>query len=1460
MGQSKSIEELQGELEQLRRKYAELKEAYKKHTVEQKFFVLFENFVFPTSLSKLPDGVIVDVNKAFEREFGFTKQEAVGKTSLELGINPNAEDRKRILESFRESGSVHNQEMILTSKSGEKCYYETNIDKVVINGEEFLLNTTQNISDYKRAENKLKENYNLLRIAGEKAKLGGWTVILSENRAYWSDEVAAIHEMPAGYSPLVEEGINFYAPEWHDKITEVFTLCATQGVPYDEEMEILTATGKRVWVRTIGEAVRDADGKIYIVQGAFQDISFRKQVEKELKNSEVRLELFFAQSLDGFFFMMLDEPIVWNDSIDKEITLDYVFKHHRITKANKAILEQYGATEKQFIGLTPSDLFAHDIKHGRQVWKDFFGKGQLHFDTHEKKFDGTDIIIEGDYICMYDAQGRITGHFGIQRDVTEIRLNEKILRKSKTELEEYFENDISADYVVSAEGEIFSCNRTFLEFFGFEKKSHTEKFNITRLYKNPNDRKELLRIVKENGKVENFEVDFVTRDGKEVNVILNAIGIFDDSGKLVKIRGYVVDVTKQKLAEKELRESEKKYHLLFANNPQPMWIYDLETLVFLEVNQAAINHYGYSQEEFLSMTLKDIRPLEDIPALMDDIKNTRLEYNTAGEWRHIKKNGEIIDVEIKSHSINFSNRNARHVLINDITERKRAQFEYQTMIKTSKDGFWIADTLTGKFIDINQAYCEMIGFSHEELLQMTIMDVEVVERHEETKQHIALIIEKGFDTFETKHKTKSGKIIDIEASVTYISSGTEQFFVFVKDISERKRAENEISKLSHSVEQSPASVIVTDLNGNMEYVNQKTLEITGYKKEELIGKNPRVFNSGKKPKEEYQQLWSAILSGKVWYGEFHNKKKNGELYWESASISPIFNDKQEIINYVAVKEDITERKRLEDAQKLMLEISELAAKNVTLTSFLAEVHQKIKQIIRADNFYMALYNETDNTFTFPYHVDEYDKVELNKPYDFSKGYTDYVLKSNQSLIITPENKLEIEIDGTVKGYGDKFSVWLGVPFIIADSSNPNGVIAIQDYNNLESYTETDKTIMEIIARHIGSFIERIKYITDLIQSKEKAEESDRLKSAFLSNMSHEIRTPMNGILGFTELLLSPNLNSEEKESYINIVHKSGQRMLNTVTDIVEISKIEAGLVHISNKKIDLNETVNLLVRFFQPEAEKKGLKLSTEMLLPEAKKHLLTDHGKLDSIITNLIKNAIKYTDSGTIMIGCMQKGSEFEFYVTDSGIGIPAHRQEAVFNRFEQADIADTRAFQGSGLGLAISKSYVEMLGGKIWVVSKEGSGSTFYFTLPANSNLEEKLIPDKKISGQSEKTKPKVKGLKILIAEDDEPSRQFLSILIKDFGNEILEVQTGNEALELCRQHKDIDLILMDIQMPGMNGYEATRQIREFNRDVIIIAQTAYRLSGDREKALAAGCNDYISKPIINTKLQTLIQKYFG
>jgi PAS domain S-box-containing protein len=1580
-----------------------------------------------------------------------------------------------------------------------------------------------------RAENKLKENYNLIRIAGEKAKLGGWNVILKENRTYWSDEVAAIHEMPAGYSPLVEDGINFYAPEWHDKIREVFGQCAFEGIPYDEEMEIITASGKRVWVRTMGEAVRDEKGNIVKVQGAFQDISTLKQTEEIIKQDKELLNNFFKQSLTGFFIMMIDEPVIWNVEIDKEKVLDYVFEHQYFVKVNQAMLNQYLAGEADFLNKTPNDLFAQDIKQGRKAWKELFDKGSLHIITKEQRFDGSTMWIEGDYICLYDSLGRITGHFGNQQDITErkkadaelikakstvekseiryrtvvsnspvvtfvlnpdgiftlsegkgleklglkpgqvvglsalelykdfpviindikkalagnISRSETVLpgvvfdilynpvfdnkgnfievigvanditerkqadieiKKHKSELEEYFENDISADYVVSVSGEIFSCNKTFLNLFGFKKKSDAEKFDISGLYKNPIDRQQVILLVKKQGKVENHEIEFISKEGKTIYALINAIGIFDKDNKLEKIRGYIVDISEQKYIEKELYKSEEKYRLLFANNPQPMWIYELETLAFLEVNQAAMKHYGYSKEEFLSMTLKDIRPEEDIPALLEDIKNTHLNLNSAGEWRHLKKNGELINVEITSHSVIFNDRKARHILVNDITERKRAQLEYQTMIKTSRDGFWIVDAHTGKFLEVNQSYCEMIGYSHVELLQMTIPDIEAVESYEETRQHIELIKEKGFDSFESRHKTRSGKIIDIEASVTFIGSDINKFFVFVKDISERKRVENEISKLSHAVEQSPASIIVTDLEGNIEYINPKTIEITGYTKEELIGKNPRMINSGEKPKEEYQQLWSTILSGKQWFGEFHNKKKNGELYWESASISPILNEKKKIINYVAIKEDITERKRFEDTRKLLLEISQLATKHITLTSFLAEVHQKIKQIIRADNFYVALYNKADNTYSFPYHVDEYDKVELNKAYDFSKGYTDFVLKSNQSLIVTPEYKHEVEIDGTIKGYGDELSVWLGVPFKTAEGGKPNGVIAIQDYKNRESYTETDKTIMEIIAFNIGSFIERIKYmeelvhakeiaeeseqrskslienapdgvviinesgkfvyvspnaarlfgyninevighfgyeythpddlplvlktietiinnplqkptvnyrfrrkngeyrwiettftnllsdkaingiilnftdvterrqiLEDLVTAKEKAEESDRLKSAFLSNMSHEIRTPMNGILGFTELLLEPDLNSEEKDRYIKIVHKSGQRMLNTVTDIVEISKIEAGLVQLNLTETDVNGKMEELFRFFKPEADKKGIKLSLTTLLPEALNNTTTDQNKLYSILTNLIKNAIKYTDEGTIEFGCKTVSSVHEpmilFYIKDSGIGIPADRQEAIFDRFIQADITDTRAFQGSGLGLAISKSYVEMLGGSIWVESipdgkSGGKGSTFYFTLPLTKFAKEKTVVLNEIPVDSEKNKAMaaMRSLKILIAEDDETSRNYISLIINDFNAKILEARTGIETVELCRNTEDVDLILMDIQMPIMNGYEATRLIREFNKEVIIIAQTAFALSGDKEKAIEAGCNDYIAKPIRKEELRTKIAYFFG
>lgn len=247
-------------------------------------------------------------------------------------------------------------------------------------------------------------------------------------------------------------------------------------------------------------------------------------------------------------------------------------------------------------------------------------------------------------------------------------------------------------------------------------------------------------------------------------------------------------------------------------------------------------------------------------------------------------------------------------------------------------------------------------------------------------------------------------------------------------------------------------------------------------------------------------------------------------------------------------------------------------------------------------------------------------------------------------------------------------------------------------------------------------------LEELIAAKEHAEQSDRLKSAFLANMSHEIRTPMNGILGFAGLLKEPNLTGEEQQEYIQIIEKSGARMLNIINDIVDISKIQSGLMEVSIKESNINEQIDYIYTFFRPEVEGKGMQFSYKNSLVSEESNIKTDREKLYAILTHLVKNAIKYSKEGAIEFGYIKRDETLEFYVKDTGIGIFKDSQAAIFELFIQADIGHRRAYQGAGLGLSIAKAYVEMLGGKIWVESEEGIGSTFYFTLPYNAEPEEK------------------------------------------------------------------------------------------------------------------------------------------
>lgn len=380
---------------------------------------------------------------------------------------------------------------------------------------------------------------------------------------------------------------------------------------------------------------------------------------------------------------------------------------------------------------------------------------------------------------------------------------------------------------------------------------------------------------------------------------------------------------------------------------------------------------------------------------------------------------------------------------------------------------------------------------------------------------------------------------------------------------------------------------------------------------------------------------------------------------------------------------------------------------------------------------------------------------------------------------------------------------------------------------------------------------------ELRLAKEKAEESDLLKSTFLANMSHEIRTPMNGIMGFVELLKEPILTGEEHKEYISIIEQSGKRMLNIINDIISISKIEAGQAEIVISETNINDQIKYIYTFFRPEAEHKGVELSYKTGLPDLEAILKTDREKIYAVFTNLVKNAIKFTSRGFVELGYKKKGKYLEFYVRDTGVGIRQDQQDIIFERFRQANESLSRSYEGAGLGLAISKAYVEMLGGKIWVESELGEGSIFYFSIPRNQKRINLMAPATDVS--IEYIALNISRLKILIAEDDDVSNQLLAKLIGPFVRKILKVRTGRDAVDTCKNNPDIDLILMDIQMPEMDGYEAARQIRKFNQDVIIIAQTAVGLKGEKERAQKAGCTDYLSKPILLNEFTELIRKYF-
>ncbi len=556
---------------------------------------------------------------------------------------------------------------------------------------------------------------------------------------------------------------------------------------------------------------------------------------------------------------------------------------------------------------------------------------------------------------------------------------------------------------------------------------------------------------------------------------------------------------------------------------------------------------------------------------------------------------------------------------------------------------------------------------------------------------------------------------------------------------------------------------------------------------------------------------------------------------------------------VAVYQDVTQRKRTELAQQIVYNISNAVTTSKNIEDLIAKVQQEISKVMDASNFYVALYNKNSDELYMPYYFDEHDNF-LSAP--AKNTLSKIVIKSGKSLLATNEIKRQLEQKGELVRQGTYSKVWLGVP-LFNEKGDVIGVVAVQNYEDENAYSQKDVEMLEFIAGQISLSIQRKKNEDELRDALSKAEESDRLKSAFLANMSHEIRTPMNGILGFAALLKEPELSGEEIRKYTDIIQISGERMLNIINNLIDISKIEAGQMKIYKTACNVNEQLEYLKMLFFPEVEKKQLSIHVMPGLSDKKSIINTDSEKLYAILSNLIKNAIKYTHEGSIEAGYVKKDNVLEFYVMDTGIGIPKERQSAIFDRFVQADIEDRQVYEGAGLGLTISKAFVDMLGGKIWVESIEGKGSKFYFTIPYTPVGDEKEeIEQKKDEPVAQKQIPKKASF--LIVDDEPVSTSYLAEIIKNISSKIYYADNGVSALEEFEKHPDIDIILMDMKMPVMNGYEATKKIRETNKEVVIIAQTAYALKDDRNKSMAVGCTDYIAKPVDKDELIKLIHKY--
>ena len=795
-----------------------------------------------------------------------------------------------------------------------------------------------------------------------------------------------------------------------------------------------------------------------------------------------------------------------------------------------------------------------------------------------------------------------------------------------------------------------------------------------------------------------------------------------------------------------------------------------------------------------------------ITTLFEDITSLKSLQNELDQTGYLLiENERLIQMSKSLAESEFAQAREINEKLRVLEALRESEDKYRSLTEQLPVGVY-RTTTDGRLVYSNMALANILGYdSVEELLKINVSQL-YDNPASRQKQLKSAEKKTGIVQSEFKLKKKGDDLIWVRdnSRLLYDKRGVPVYFDgILEDITEKKQAEiaakeNE-ANLKAIIENTLENIWSVNLKYEIQYVNE--IFATAFKKTFGVQLSPGVNVIGSLP-DEHARLWKGRYDRAFQNEHFLFEDKIdviGSSIYVEVAMNPILVDNK-VVGVSVYGKDVTEKKRVAlqlqyqaDLRKLLIELTS-GFINIPVKDINASIDHslvKIGEFVGADRVYILEYDFHKNTITNTFEwcgpeiepaIHKVQSLDLALINDFVSAHRKGEVFKIVDVKQMPENSLrKILEDQNVVSL-------LTIPLILGGECI--GSVGFDSVRKTHVYNDYEQQLLQLYAQTLVNVMERQEKEQKLIAAKEKAEESDRLKSAFLANMSHEIRTPMSGIIGFLNLLNEPDLSDENKSAYINIVTQSGHRLLDTINDIIEISRIESGGLQVNMSTVNVSELMGYYSGFFRQQASQKGLDYIINNYLPPNISYFKTDRKKLDSIISNLIKNAIKFTPSGSVEFGCSLEKQNIVFYVKDSGVGIPEERLNFIFERFVQGDLSTSRPHEGSGLGLAIVKAYIEMLGGNIMVQSKLGIGTTFTFSI-SYFPVEETRIKTADRPGKEEVI---MSGSRILIAEDDYASYLYIQKALAGEGIAFLRTTNGEDTVKIARENPDISVILME------------------------------------------------------------------